>query len=69
MTKDTLSSWVPCHTDETFFSTTTNITDNEKAMLEELVKWKDNRVYKSVDYNNQKLNIVKVGPFFQSCKW
>ena len=24
-------------------------------MLEELVKWKDNRVYESVDYNNQTL--------------
>ena len=52
---DKVSSWEPRHIDEAFFSTATNITENEKAMLEELVKWKDNRVYESVDYNNQKL--------------
>ena len=33
--------------------------DSEKAILEKLVKWKDNRVYRSVEYNNQKLILLQ----------
>ena len=34
------------------------VQDSEKPILEKLVTWKDNRVYKSVEYNNQKLILL-----------
>ena len=34
------------------------IQDSEKPILEKFVTWKDNRVYKSVEYNNQKLILL-----------
>ena len=55
---DTVSSWECSHIDGTFLSTSTDTTDSEKAILEKLVKWKNSRVYKSVDYNNQKLILL-----------
>ena len=48
------SSWECSHIDGSSYQPLL-IQDSEKAILEKLVKWKDNRVYKSVEYNNQKL--------------
>ena len=48
------SSWECSHIDGSSYQPLL-IHDSEKAILEKLVKWKDNRVYKSVEYNNQKL--------------
>ena len=39
---DMVSSWEPSHIDETFFPTSTDTTDTEKAMLEELATRKYN---------------------------
>ena len=55
-----VSSWEPSHIDKTFFPTSTDTTDTEKAMLEELATRKYNWVYESVDYNNQEL-IISLG--------
>ena len=55
MNWDKVSSWECSHIDGTFLPTSTDSAYSEKAMLEKLVKWTDNRVYISVDYyNNQK---------------
>ena len=42
-----------------FLPSSTDTADFEKAILEKLVKWKDNRVYKSVEYNNEKLILLR----------
>ena len=42
-----------------FLPNSTDTTDSEKAILEKLVKWKDNRVNKSVEHNNQKLILLQ----------
>ena len=39
---DMVSSWEPSHIDKTFFPTSTDTTDTEKAMLEELATRKYN---------------------------
>ena len=51
------SSWECSHIDGSSYQPLL-IQDSEKAILEKLVKWKDNRVYKSVEYNNQKLILL-----------
>ena len=51
------SSWECSHIDGNSYQTDT--TDSEKAILEKLVKWKDNRVHKSVEHNNQKLILLQ----------
>ena len=52
------SSWECSHIDGNSYQPLL-IQDSEKAILEKLVKWKDNRVYKSVEYNNQKLILLR----------
>ena len=52
------SSWECSHIDGNSYQPLL-IQDSEKAILEKLVKWKDNRVYKSVEYNNQKLILLQ----------
>ena len=52
------SSWECSHIDGSSYQPLL-IQDSEKAILEKLVKWKDNRVYKSVEYNNQKLILLQ----------
>ena len=42
-----------------FLPNSTDTTDSEKAILEKLVKWKDHRVNKSVERNNQKLILLQ----------
>ena len=42
-----------------FLPNSNDTTDFEKTILEKLVKWKDNRVYKSVEHNNQKLILLQ----------
>ena len=42
-----------------FLPNATDATDSEKAILEKLVKLKDNRVYKSVEHNYQKLILLQ----------
>ena len=52
------SSWECSHIDGSSYQPLL-IQDSEKAILEKLVKWKDNRVYKNVVYNNQKLILLQ----------
>ena len=52
------SSWECSHIDGSSYQPLL-IQDSEKAILEKLVKWKDNRVYKNVEYNNQKLILLQ----------
>ena len=52
------SSWECSHIDGNSYQPVL-IQDSEKAILEKLVNWKDNRVYKSVEYNNQKLILLQ----------
>ena len=55
MNWDKVSPWECSHIDGTFLSASADTAYSEKAMLEKLVKWTDNRVYISIDYyNNQK---------------
>ena len=53
-----ISSWECSHIDGTFLPTSTDTAYFEKAMLEKLIKWTDNRVYKSVDYYNHQKPIL-----------
>ena len=56
------SSWECSHIDGSSYQPLL-IQDSEKAILEKLVKWKDNRVYKSVDLKQKaikKETIVRV---------
>ena len=52
------SSWECSHIDGNSYQPLL-IQDSEKPILEKLVTWKDNRVYKSVEYNNQKLILLQ----------
>ena len=52
------SSWECSHIDGNSYQPLL-IQDSEKPILEKLVTWKDNRVYKSVEHNNQKLILLQ----------
>ena len=60
MNWDKVSPWECSHIDGTFLSASADTAYSEKAMLEKLVKWTDNRVYKRIDYyNNKKLILLQ----------